>query len=261
MAGAALEPLAVDRAFAHDRAHATAHQRVLIVDPSSGRKDTWSWAVMSWVEPAATLPPVLQSRRRVQQGSVQINGMWHQCDTIVDDFWMQDRTGTWIPYLPEKADPFLMVHEVDGVEGAFFDQVPADEIVARLAVLCRRHGIDVVHSDSRDEYTLASLFSKARLRFIPHPYSTTSKPEGMAHLRRWFAEGKLALPQHEKLRNELLNFEEKILPSGAIGFGARGSGHDDYVALLLTAAIADLDRGLPGSPTREANQRNEVSGR
>jgi hypothetical protein len=260
-AGAALDPAAVERGFAHSRDYAHSHPRVLVVDPSSGRKDTWSWGVASWVEPAREMPAVWQNRQRVQRGSVMIDGLPHQCDSVVDEPWVQTRTGEWIPWMPDKADPYLMFHEIDGQEGAFFDQIPADEIVARLALLCRRHGITTVHSDQREEYALQSLFAKHQLRFIPHAYTSVSKADGMAHLRRWFAEGKLALPRHEKLRSELLSFEEKILPSGAITFGARGSGHDDYVALLITAAIADLDRGLPGSPTRAANSRHIASGR
>lgn len=47
------------------------------------------------------------------------------------------------------------------------------------------------------------------------------------------------LPRHERLRNELLGFEERISGSGGFTYGARGKNHDDYVALLITAAIAD----------------------
>ena len=67
-------------------------------------------------------------------------------------------------------------------------------------------------------------------------------------VRRWLADDLLVLPDHEKLRRQLLAFEEKITPSGALTFGARGAGHDDYVALLLTAAMADAAGHLRGSP-------------
>jgi hypothetical protein len=67
----------------------------------------------------------------------------------------------------------------------------------------------------------------------------------------------LVLPEHEQLRDELLEFEERSTTTGAFTFGARGSGHDDYVALLLTAAMADGQRQLQGSPAR-ANKMVEA---
>lgn len=65
----------------------------------------------------------------------------------------------------------------------------------------------------------------------------TAKGNAVASLRRWLADSRITLPEHRILKNELNCFEEKVTPSGAITFGARGSGHDDYVALLLTAAM------------------------
>ena len=63
-------------------------------------------------------------------------------------------------------------------------------------------------------------------------------------MRRWLADEQLALPEHPKLRAELLSFEEQITPSGSFRYAARGSGHDDYVSLLLTAAMAELSGEL-----------------
>ena len=50
-----------------------------------------------------------------------------------------------------------------------------------------------------------------------------------------------------------LEFEERTSATGAFTFGARGSGHDDYVSLLLTTAMADAEHRLPGSPSRGSN--------
>ena len=76
-------------------------------------------------------------------------------------------------------------------------------------------------------------------------------------LRRWLADGRIVLPQHVKLRSELLSFEEHVVAAtGGLTFRARGTGHDDYVSLLLTAAMVDSEPEhhhltlprLPGSP-------------
>ena len=76
-------------------------------------------------------------------------------------------------------------------------------------------------------------------------YRHPSKPPAVERVRRWLADGALSLPAHDQLRNELLGFEERVTASGAFTFGARGSGHDDYVSLLITAAMADAKGMIP----------------
>ncbi len=137
---------------------------------------------------------------------------------------------------------------VDGVEGAFWTQTKGEEIVAGLAGMAQRCGIYEVHADQREELMLASAFSRHGVELRPHPWTAATKPAAVATVRRWFADGTIALPPHEKLRRELLAFEERITASGSFTFGARGSGHDDYVSLLLTAAMADGEGMLDGSP-------------
>jgi hypothetical protein len=48
------------------------------------------------------------------------------------------------------------------------------------------------------------------------------------------------LAKHDKMRKEMLAFEERVTPNGALTYGARGGKNDDYVALLITAAMADM---------------------
>jgi len=57
----------------------------------------------------------------------------------------------------------------------------------------------------------------------------------------------LVLPQHEQLKRELHAYSERVTPSGAITYGGRGQ-HDDFVALIITAAMADSQNLLAGSP-------------
>lgn len=55
----------------------------------------------------------------------------------------------------------------------------------------------------------------------------------------------------------MLNFAEKIAPSGALTYGARGSGKDDRVALGLVAAMAEAKGMLRGSPYAKNRRRTE----
>jgi len=157
---------------------------------------------------------------------------------------------------------------VDGQPGRFFDQVRADAIVARVARLAVDRGVTSVHADQRESFALESLFSAANLDYHVHDWTSTSKPQAVERLRRWFADDRVALPTHAKLKIELLAFEERVTPSGQFTFGARGSGHDDYVALLLTAVMASgdeadvqrVDMSLFVQPTRTTAPQSDYWG-
>jgi hypothetical protein len=144
----------------------------------------------------------------------------------------------------------LVVDRIGGFEGAFWAQKTGEQIVADVAETFKRWGIHRVHGDQRESLMLAAAFHRHGLRFVEHPWTATGKEQAVSVVRRWLADSLLVLPEHEKLRDELLDFEERTTNAGAFTFGARGSGHDDFVALLITAAMADLERQLPGSPNR-----------
>jgi hypothetical protein len=194
---------AVERAFQPRPQLATAqrHGRVLVIDASSGRKDTWAGAIAGWS--------------------------------------VGDR-------------PYLVVDQIDGIEGRFWQQLSGDAVVERFATLAKNVGVHQVHADQRESLMLSAAFQRHGLKFVEHPWTATNKPAAVATLRRWLAEGTLVLPEHRKMRAELLRFEERSTPAGGFTFGARGSGHDDYVALLITLALAESARQLSGSPLAPA---------
>ena len=180
-----------------------------------------TWCRARWVTPAAEWP----SGTLVQRGK---------------EYFVQLPNGEWEEWVRPRSDSYLMIADVDGVEGRFFGATTADDIVDRLANICSAHGIRNVHGNQRDDYPLMSLFRQRGLRYFPHPYTPSSKPMAVSHVRSWFRDGRIALPGHEKLKRELLEFQEKITSNGALTFGARGDGHDDYACLLITAALHEF---------------------
>jgi hypothetical protein len=151
--------------------------------------------------------------------------------------------------------PFLSFDLIDGLEGAFWKSVTGDQIVDRLATLARSLDIHTVIGDQRESYMLESAFRKRGLRYVVQDWTQKSKPEAVARLRRLLVEDSLSLVQHEGMQRQLLSFEERITPSGAFTYGARGSAHDDYAALTLTATMADLDGHLEKSPLKKTLPR------
>lgn len=197
---AAFDAAAVERAFAMQVPRSiNAYGRFGLVDVSSGKKDTFAYAVAGWREVAGL----------------------------------------------ER----LVVEHVDGVEGRFFEQSSGEKIVADIAGEFKARGVYEVFGDQRESMMVSAAFARHGLSFREKVWTAPAKERAVATVRRWFAEGRLVLPPHARLRGELLSFEERITSSGAFTFGARGTGHDDYVAVLLTAAMADLDGELAGSPS------------
>lgn len=256
---AVFSPTAIERAFG--RPHAGEQSApVIVIDASSGRKDTFAFGVASWSTPWPMQPDCLVTRWRTVPCSVLIDGMPHASERTEEEHFVRDATGQLTPYLPTAEPPFLSFGLIDGFEGRFSEQVSSDQVVAQIARVAREYGARHVHGDQRESYTLASLFRRHGLRFVEHPWTATTKPDAVAHVRRLMTEGRIALPEHERLRRELHSFEERFTPSGSLTFGARGSGHDDYVALLITAAMADLGGHFQGSPYSISRARYEIPG-
>ena len=154
---------------------------------------------------------------------------------------------------PETGDPFVRFTLVDGIHGAFWKTEHGPEVVAKIAAVAKANDALTVHGDQREEFMVTGAFNENGLGYFPHPWTATSKPEAVQVVRRWLREGTLVLSPHEPMRKEMLAFEERVTPAGGITFGARGTGHDDYVALLITAAMAFQERffypvALPGKP-------------
>ena len=189
---------ATERAFRTPDANVTRHRRVLVIDASSGRKDSWTWGRVGY-----------------------------------------DQAG---------ARRMLRFDSIEGVEGSFWSNVSGDEIVMRIATEAKRYGISSVYGDQREALMISSAFSRIGLHFKSIDWTQPRKVAAVARLRRLFAERAIILPDHDQLRRELRSFEERITSGGSFTYGARGNAHDDYVALLLTAAMADEEKQIPGSP-------------
>ena len=102
---------------------------------------------------------------------------------------------------------------VDGIGGRFWDQISSDQMVAKIAGVAREAGAKEVHSDHRDEYTLRSAFKRHNLRFVSHDWTSGSKIEAVARLRRWLADETLILPPHEAMRTRDARLRREAFPA------------------------------------------------
>lgn len=160
---------------------------------------------------------------------------------------------------PKGIDHRLEVTGVAGYSDLVRRCVQSDAVVAKVAQWGREHGCSTVHADQFERFALASAFSTRGFRYVAHSWTAPRKERAVERLRQWLRDGTLVLPEHKKLRDQLLAFEEQIAPSGALTFRGRQGGHDDYAMLLMLAALVDIEPevggGLPGSPLFDAHRR------
>lgn len=220
----------IERGYAPRGVEMPAVQKVLILDPSSGglsSRDRFTWAVASWHHD--TFP--------ADEGYLwKMNG---------EPLTFADGTRVRAPGYrnwKERGGPYLRLSEVGAIEGGFSGTLTGDQIADHLAAIARRNSIKIVHSDQRESLFLGAAMQKRGLRFHSHTWTSPSKASAVTLVRRWLADGVLSLPvAATELKRELLAFEEVVTASGSLTFGARGSAHDDYVALLVTLAHAELN--------------------
>jgi hypothetical protein len=227
----AFDSNAVERAFTPREIHPDADcgRPVLVIDPSSGRKDAFTYGVARWV--LGPNPYQLNN-----DGTPRLN---HLGEPTI-------RIG--VPTI----EPFLQFVEVGALaEGTFWDSTSSDTILDKLRTIASRHSVTHVYSDQREEFLLRAAIERRGLHFTSIAWTNESKTLAVEGLRRWLAEKRLALPIHDKLKRELHSFEERVTPNGSFTFAARGKSHDDYVAVLLTAAMADSRGGIQSSPYRK----------
>lgn len=149
----------------------------------------------------------------------------------------------WVRVKGSERD-ILHFDVVDALERGFSERIEFSEVVSRLAAVAKKYGVTTVHSDQREEYALASAFRAHGLRFIPHPWTGANKPAAIATMRRWFADRILSLPKHDRMHKQLLSFEERFVPSSGEYTAGPRTGRDDFVSLIITAALSDIAGSL-----------------
>jgi hypothetical protein len=125
--------------------------------------------------------------------------------------------------------------------GHFPEGATLQQITRELQAMATRVGATLIIGDQREVLGLKSMAD-----FVSIPWTNANKVNAVARVRRYLRENALAIESgasaSELIRREMLSFQQKLLPSGSLTYAGRRGGHDDFVALLITAAMA-LDVG------------------
>jgi len=241
---AAFDADAVDAAMVLDVGGYRPSEPVCIIDASSGASDAFTWAIARWMLP----PPGTEGA-----SPWKTKRSWNGVSRSWDDEVITDDRGEPVPdpkFNPRHpgAKAVLRIEHIGAVEGGFWSPTAAGVIADKIVACAIKHGARTIYGDQRETLGLAQLFTDRGAKFVPVPWTNENKGAAVGKVRALMRERRLSLEHNVDLRRELLQFEEKITPSGVITFGARGKTHDDRVALLVTAAIVDALGRLPSSP-------------
>lgn len=238
-----------------------------LVDSAAGKRagaDQFTWGVVSYAVPPDPQPYLVgKVPRMVSYGTDAQTGrpLIKPSETDFITAVLRDEYGNPLPN-PEALRPkvpLLVMRDIDSVAGAFQRQLVDGSVWKRIRAMFRMHGVSHVVGDSYSEVDAHKELGWGNYTGVG--WDGDDKIRAVYRLRQLMADDALILPQHEKLRAELLAYTERVMASGHVKYDARGSGKDDHVALLLNAVIGEELRKLPGSDRFAPNVRNEVSGR
>jgi hypothetical protein len=221
-------------------------REVLVTDPSNLKKDAWTAALGAWwtyerdSRDMWLRTPYYEPRAPGGRGMRTERDAWG--NTIPNPDW-------------RAPEPFFLLREIKTYDKTFGRS--GASLVAELAHFAREAGVADVISDQRDAMLLESEFARHRMRFTSLNYTNASKADALLWMSERIRTDSLRIDRHARMRDEMLSFREKILPSGTVTY--EGLRHDDHVSLLLTSAIGDVEGCFRGSPTNKPGTTREVA--
>jgi len=153
-----------------------------------------------------------------------------------------------------KPEPFLKIFGWGAVDGKFRAELAFDQLVARIAHHFRRHGVTRAVGDQYQSYPLAAEFQKHGIVYESKAWNQENKSEALSRVKNLFRDGQVIIEagaDAAKVRNELVQLQEKPTSSGGVTIGARRGGHDDRAAIVLNAGILDALGEFRGSPIQQ----------
>lgn len=227
-------------------------QAVVVLDPAGAGGDAFAFGAFAWGWRVREGAPTLWWTRD-EDGRVYEKPAPHDREPPWQTYDTEGRP-TWRKSKPDvedlEADPAALVmlecDSVTGVAGA----EGVKHVFDRIGAMATRHGARSAFGDQRDALACYGECSRRGLKYDSIPWTNEGKRGAVDVLRDWLRRGVLVLPEHDRLRREMIALETKITPSGYEVTAARRRGHDDHIAIVLTAAMAETAGLLPMSPHR-----------
>jgi hypothetical protein len=152
-----------------------------------------------------------------------------------------------------------MVDRIRAWEGTKAHPVNLDQTLDEVALIAAAYNGAQVLIDQYAAEPIRQGLVKRGLRVEAKPWTSESKVNAVASVRKALYSGNLDLPNHRELLSELISLEQRPTASGRPRIAAPGRAHDDFATALM-ALVAELDvkqdaAGATVEPTFKAYQR------
>lgn len=219
---------------------------LIVIDSSMGGGDSFCFGSACWALVDKDIRPHLMGTHTDPEGTLPTSDSWV----------IRDAAGNAIPNPRYNAGrQVLVVADLVEYAGQFARTVTADQIVAQIAKLAKSYGTTRAIGDNYQRYMMDAALMRYGIRYDALTWTNENKAIAVARIGQWLRERTLVVaksPEADRLADQLRSFEQTILPSGAVSFGARRGKHDDLVALLINLAMVDTSSGgMSGSPIRK----------
>jgi hypothetical protein len=171
-----------------------------------------------------------------------------------------DADGNHIPNPHWRAPtPILAFWNFQSFDSKFRAEMSAESIVKAIGVMAREAGATRVLSDQFDSYSLDALIQREGLTLRPMPWTSQVKLQAVQRVKRWLNDESVIFAQHDRLRRELLAYEERVGANGITYGGSAPDGkHFDLLSCVLTTAVGEIAGELFGSPIRKGSGFREI---
>jgi hypothetical protein len=214
---------------------------IVAVDLSAMKHDAIAIAVLRWVRPSTSAPKYI----------------WNPT------------TAEYVPNPYARVKPVLWCEYIEGIEPGRQDgPVTGEKVADRVVDVAQRFGARMVAGDQYEELSFPALVRErdASLRYQVFRWSggaAGSKGPAIERLRTLLVARQVCLPEHPRLREELVRFRRVVTQSGERFEAAAGETHGDYVSAIITGVMADLEGRMPLSTipsTRGMSVRDDYTG-
>lgn len=232
------------------REHFSPARKTITMDPSSGgtrSQDRFTVGVWSWMVDTLDALPPWKVYLHNKQGQV-VTHPWGE--KIV-----RPEYANWTP----RGRPYLRLHDVHALDGGFSANRSSEDVADWVTDIAKRHRVQTLHTDQHAQFYLSGQLQRRGLTVHGYDVSNRDKSAAVVLVRRWLADRLISLPPHEKLKQELLSFEESVTKTGLLKYEGRRS-HDDFVSLLILLAVAEQGEfPLNRTPHRAPPPRGHLS--
>lgn len=229
----------------------------LFADPSALRRDYWAVAVGGWVYPEENYEDIFVVE---ELGDTPTHGRGQV--VAGRNGWvriLEDQYGRPIKRTDNaKPKPWFKIYDIKSWNKD--TKATTSDLLKTVGDMGRQYGCTDFHFDGYEQLTLSEMIRREGLKPVVHSWSGKDrKTEVVDYLRTLFVEGRVELPKHPQLKNELLRMQAKTTPGGSYQYVVTGTGgHGDHASCLMIAGRADLDGFVDGSPTGLKKTRHEV---